>query len=56
VAARRAEQLQAEGRELNFRLDDLTGRLAIELLDAAGNVLREISPTEAVSVAEGAAV
>ena len=56
AAAGRAERLRGEGRELDFRLDELTGRLAIELRDLAGTVLRELSPADAVAVADGAAV
>jgi hypothetical protein len=48
--------LEAAGREVEFRLDELTGRLAIELRDAAGTVLRELAPADAVAVAEGAAI
>jgi hypothetical protein len=52
-AARRVDQLEAEGRELDFRLDDLTGRLSIELRDLAGTVFRHVSAGEAVAIAEG---
>ncbi|HEX2231955.1 MAG TPA: hypothetical protein VHG69_01170 [Thermoleophilaceae bacterium] len=53
-AARRAEALEAEGRELDFRLDELTGRLSIELRDLAGTAFRGVSVGEAVAIAEGA--
>jgi hypothetical protein len=52
-AARRADDLEAEGRELDFRLDELTGRLSIELRDLAGTVFRELSVAETVAIAEG---
>jgi hypothetical protein len=54
AAARRAEELEAQGREIDFRLDDLTGRLSIELRDLAGTTFRELSGAEAVAIAEGA--
>ena len=54
AAATRADQLEAEGRELDFRLDELTGRLSIELRDLAGTAFRELSPADAVAIAEGA--
>jgi hypothetical protein len=54
AAARRAEELEAEGRELDFRLDGLTGRLSIELRDLAGTAFRELSVADAVAIAEGA--
>ena len=54
AAARRVDQLEAEGRELDFRLDEPSGRLSIELRDLAGTVFREVSAAEAVAIAEGA--
>ena len=54
AAGRRAEELQAAGREVDFRLDELTGRLSIELRDLAGTALRELSVDETVAIAEGA--
>jgi hypothetical protein len=53
AAARRADDLEGEGRELDFRVDQLTGRLTIELRDLAGTVFRELSPGDAVAIAEG---
>jgi hypothetical protein len=53
-AARRADRLEADGREVDFRIDDLTGCLAIELRDLAGTMLRELSIRDAVAIAEGA--
>jgi hypothetical protein len=52
-AARRADQLEADGRELDFRVDELTGCLAIELRDLAGTVLSELSIGDAMAIAEG---
>jgi hypothetical protein len=53
-AARQADRLEADGREVDFRIDHLTGCLAIELRDLAGTVLRELSVGDAVAIAEGA--
>jgi hypothetical protein len=55
AAARRVGQLEAEGREIDFRVDQVAGRLSIELCDLAGTVFRELSPADAVAIAEGAA-
>jgi hypothetical protein len=52
----RADELEADGREVDFRIDELTGCLAIELRDLAGTVLRELSIGDAVAVSEGAPV
>jgi hypothetical protein len=54
AAAKRAEELEREGRELDFRLDELTGRLSIELRDLAGTALRQLSVSDAVAIAESA--
>jgi hypothetical protein len=54
AAAKRAGELEAEGREVDFRLDELTGHLSIELRDLAGTVFRELSVADAVAIAEGA--
>jgi hypothetical protein len=54
-AARQADRLEADGREVDFRTDELTGSLAIELRDLAGTVLRQLSIRDAVTIAEGAA-
>jgi hypothetical protein len=54
AAARRVDELEADGRELDFRLDELTRSLSIELRDLAGTVFRELSAAEAVAIAEGA--
>lgn len=51
-AARRYDELGAQGRRLHFELE--RGRLRVELRDLEGNVLRPISPAEALAVACGA--
>lgn len=51
-AAERYEELGAAGRRLHFDLD--RGRLRVELRDLEGNLLRCVSPTEALDVAGGA--
>ena len=50
-AARRYDELGAEGRQLHFDLE--RGQLRVELRDLEGNVLRRISPAEALAVACG---
>lgn len=52
-AARVHHALRAHGRELHFAHDGQSGRMTIEVRDAAGRVLRAISPAEALDVAAG---
>jgi uncharacterized FlaG/YvyC family protein len=52
-AARVHDTLHAQGRELHFAHDDASGRMTIEVRDARGNVLRQLSPSEALQVAAG---
>jgi hypothetical protein len=53
-AARTHEALRAQGRELRFARDEQSGRTRIEVRDRAGNVLRTLSPAQALEVAAGA--
>jgi hypothetical protein len=54
----RASQIHAElssqGRELRFARDRQSGRTQIEVRDRGGNVLRTLSPAQALEVAAGA--
>ncbi len=52
-AARAHDALTAQGRELHFAHDGTSGRIEIEVRDAEGNVLRTLSPSEALQVAAG---
>jgi hypothetical protein len=52
-AARTHDALHAQGRELHFAHDEASGRIEVEVRDAGGNVLRTISPSEALRVAAG---
>jgi FlaG protein len=57
AAARdRAAELAAANRELHFRKDEATGRVVIQVRDLAGNVIRTIPPSEALSVMSGGPV
>ena len=49
AAQRALHELDERGREV--RLDTRGGRIRIEVCDADGNVLREVSPSEALDVA-----
>jgi hypothetical protein len=51
AAAGRADELTRSGRELHFELDEETGRVTIQLRDLAGNVIRIVSPSEALRLA-----
>lgn len=53
-AARTHEELSSQGRELRFARDERSGRTKIEVRDRAGNVLRTLSPAQALEVAAGA--
>ena len=52
-AARRADELEADGRELHFSYDNASKRVQIEVRDLKGNVLRTIPPSKALSVISG---
>lgn len=54
TAARRAEELRAEGRELRFELDPETRQVRVEVRALDGTVLRRIPLREALEVAGGA--
>jgi hypothetical protein len=53
-AAQTYEELSSQGRELRFARDEQSGRTRIEVRDRAGNVLKTISPAQALAVAAGA--
>lgn len=53
-AAQTHEALSAQGRELRFSRDEQSGRTRIEVRDHSGNVLKTISPAQALEVAAGA--
>jgi hypothetical protein len=53
TAARVHDDLRALGRELRFAHDEASGRITIEVRDQGGQVLRTISPAEALDVAAG---
>jgi hypothetical protein len=52
-ASARYDELRAEGRELHFAAGD-DGRHTIQVRDLDGNVLRTLSPSEALDVIAGA--
>jgi YD repeat-containing protein len=53
-AAQIHTELSAQGRELRFVRDAQGGRTRIEVRDRGGNVLRTLSPAQALAVAAGA--
>jgi hypothetical protein len=53
-AAQTHARLRAQGRELRFSHDGQSGRTTIEVRDRSGNVLKTISPSQALQVAAGA--
>ena len=52
-AARTYEALCSQGRELRFARDEQSGRTRIEVRDRAGNVLKTLSPAQALALAAG---
>jgi hypothetical protein len=50
------ERLEASGRHIHFDLNEVSGRLAIELTDASGTPLRSLSPRTVLELAAGAAL
>ena len=53
-AAKRYEELRAQERQLHFASDPSSGRVAVEVRDLDGNVVRTISPRQALAVISGA--
>jgi hypothetical protein len=53
-AAQTYERLSSQGRELRFAREEPSGRMTIEVRDRRGNVLRRLSPAQALEVAAGA--
>jgi hypothetical protein len=53
-AAQVYERLSAQGRELRFARDEASGRTTIEVRDRRGNILKRLSPAQALDVAAGA--
>jgi hypothetical protein len=53
-AAGTYDQLSAQGRELRFARDEDSGRTTIEVRDRSGNMLKRLSPAQALDVAAGA--
>lgn len=50
------ESLRAQGRELHFEPNPGTGRVVIQVRDLNGQVLRTLTPSEALSIASGTAL
>lgn len=50
AAARCAEELARNNRELHFRADEHSSRIIIEVRDMSGNVIKTIPPSKAVDV------
>jgi hypothetical protein len=55
AAARCAEELARNNRELHFRADEHSCRIIIEVRDMSGNVLRTIPPSKALELIAAAA-
>jgi len=52
-AAQTYDELSSQGRELRFARDEQSGRTRIEVRDRAGNVLKTLSPAQALALAAG---
>jgi uncharacterized FlaG/YvyC family protein len=53
AAAKRAEQLWRQRRELHFELDEDSGRVVVQVRDLDGSVVRTIAPSEALDIVSG---
>jgi hypothetical protein len=53
-AAQIHAQMSGQGRELRFLRDTQGGHTRIEVRDRGGNVLKTLSPSQALAVAAGA--
>jgi hypothetical protein len=52
-AAQRYDELTAQGRELRFARDEESGRTQIEVRDRGGQLVKTLSPAQALDVAAG---
>lgn len=50
------ESLRAQGYEVHYSYDEQSRRTSAELRDASGNVVKTLSPAEAIDLAMGGAV
>ena len=53
VAAQAYQKLQADGRQMRFKVNEGTGKLVVEIHDLQGNLLFEIPASKALDVAGG---
>lgn len=53
VAAQSYKQLAKQNREMQFRIDDATGKLTVEVHDLKGNLLFTVPSSKALEVAGG---
>jgi flagellar protein FlaG len=53
AAARRVDELRAQGRELHFTTDEASRRVVIQVRSLDGTVLRTIPPSKAIAVMSG---
>lgn len=52
-AAQTYDELSTQGRELRFARDERSGRMAVEVRDRGGKLLKTLSPAQAMDVAAG---
>jgi flagellar protein FlaG len=53
AAAARADELHRADRELHFEIHPTTGRVAIQVRDLEGNVIRDVRASEALDIIDG---
>jgi hypothetical protein len=53
VAAQAYDQLQADGRQMRFKVNEGTGKLVVEIHDLHGNLLFSVPASKALDVAGG---
>ena len=53
VAAQAYDQLQADGRQMRFKVNEGTGKLVVEVHDLHGQLLFQVPASKALDVASG---
>ena len=53
VAAQAYDELQADGRQMRFKVNEGTGKLVVEIHDLHGNLLFQVPASKALDVAGG---
>lgn len=52
-AAGAYDRLRASGRQVQFGVDQTTGRLSVQLQDLQGNTMSSVTPSQVLAIADG---